>query len=211
MKYTFLGDIHANFEALPYILREANTDIVYQVGDYGWGFKNPPANEDLPCKLLAIRGNHDSPFKAKQDPNYLGDYGITPEGLFYVSGAWSIDKFYRTPEVDWWHDEELSIEDLMAAGELFLAEKPEIIMTHDCPAFLARVMVELGIAHRPENESWGRQPETKTSKYLEEMWNRATVKPRVWVFGHWHLHFDRLIRGTRFICVPIDTLQEVEI
>lgn len=211
MKYTFLGDIHANFEALPYILRECNTPVCYQVGDYGWGFKTPPSVEDLPCDLKAIRGNHDYPYAAKRDLVYMGDYGITEDGLFYVSGAWSVDRMHRTPEVDWWHDEELTDKDFEAAKNLYIAEKPEIVMTHDCPAFMARVMIELGIARRPENEGWGRHPETRTSVALENIWNSLPTKPKVWVHGHWHIPFDYVIRGTRFICVPIDTLQEVEV
>jgi hypothetical protein len=31
------------------------------------------------------------------------------------------------------------------------------------------------------------------------MWN--FYKPETWIFGHWHLSFDKVISGTRFICL----------
>jgi hypothetical protein len=27
-------------------------------------------------------------------------------------------------------------------------------------------------------------------------------KPKLWIFGHWHVPFDEVIAGTRFICLP---------
>lgn len=26
-------------------------------------------------------------------------------------------------------------------------------------------------------------------------------KPKLWLFGHWHMPFDEVVSGTRFICL----------
>lgn len=109
------------------ILTELKNDSI-QLGDLGIGFiktqnYNNKFNFD---NHKFIRGNHDNPEICKKHKNYLGDYGITSQGLFFISGADSLDKKYRTPMINWWQNEELTTNDFKKCLNLYKKEKPEI-------------------------------------------------------------------------------------
>ena len=36
---------------------------------------------------------------------------------------------------------------------------------------------------------------------LTALWRRLPQRPPLWVFGHFHRVHDRLVEGTRFVCV----------
>ena len=210
IRINFLGDVHGNFDQLPDLLNGIKTDVLC-VGDYGWGFEEPI---DLDVPFKTIRGNHDDPMKAKNHPHYLGDYGMTKEGIAYISGAYSIDRFHRVPGVSWWHNEELDEEDWYNIQDMFNEHNPKVVLSHDCPQMICRIMASIAIATNPITESWGYPPNpTKTSTKLQELWDSCgeLTKPRIWVFGHWHVPFDQIIRGTRFVCIPTLTVKEIEL
>jgi hypothetical protein len=125
---TFIGDVHALVdEYLGIIARYPRT---FQLGDFGFGeapgwincLSVPPYSENH----RILRGNHDSPAVAHQVPQCLADWGEW-NGVFYVAGADSIDKKWRTPGKSWWPDEELSQDELTKAIAAFEARKPEVV------------------------------------------------------------------------------------
>ncbi|MGY8690848.1 MAG: hypothetical protein ACKVHP_24310 [Verrucomicrobiales bacterium] len=42
------------------------------------------------------------PLVCRSNPRYLGEFGFSEDGLFWLSGAWSIDWQLRTEGVSWW-------------------------------------------------------------------------------------------------------------
>ena len=80
-----------------------------QLGDFGYGFAGYPYPKVLPKNHYFFRGNHDNPQICRDHPNYAKDYGMW-NGVFIVAGAHSIDKDQRTPQIDWWPDEQLSLD-----------------------------------------------------------------------------------------------------
>jgi predicted phosphodiesterase len=190
----FLGDIHGDFNEIPRKLemfsKMPGWNNLYQVGDFGLGFR-PSAQEpgNMGSNVHFIRGNHDDPARCRLHPNYMGDYGITPAGIFFVSGAWSIDQSYRIPGVSWWKEEELSEPELQAAYELYVKEKPRFVMSHTCPEFVTNLLIG---SHK-------RYHDRRTENYLQRMWQEH--RPETWVFGHWHTAYDQNTMGTRFVCL----------
>ena len=112
--------------------------------------------------------------------------------MFFCGGALSVNLKGRTEGLNWWPDEELSGPDFARIREKYLDEKPAIMVTHDCPHEVAQAVllhneIDKGVAI------------SRTRQAFQGMWER--YKPDTWVFGHWHLSMDKVISGTRFICL----------
>lgn len=188
-----IGDVHGKFERYKKIVSKIPESI--QVGDFGVGFPGHPSPDIINGWHRFIRGNHDSPGVAKKHLNYLGEYGyLEDKGIFYCGGADSIDKAYRTIGIDWWDDEQLSREQFAEATALFTRTKPEIVITHAAPVSVVEHMLS------PVYSSL-------TEAMLERM--LELHRPRIWIFGHYHMPFSREIKGTRFVC--LNELETMEI
>lgn len=197
-----IGDVHGHIGAYLLLVERAEGQPTFQVGDMAVGFQgvNLPKMSE---KNRFIRGNHDSPSECRKHPNYAGDYGYDEENrLFYLGGAWSIDQKWRTEGVSWWRDEELSYEELEKAADLYWDKKPEIVVTHDCPEEIGKLMVSIspsfyiiGVEGVKRSEKIG----TRTGHALQRMWEEH--KPKKWIFGHYHQDRNLVARGTEFTCL----------
>jgi Icc-related predicted phosphoesterase len=193
-KMRFIGDVHAKFLEYQFLISDCEIPSI-QVGDFGIGFNDwnaPPIVEMVAGNHRFIRGNHDNLSVCKKTVQWIPD-GTVEGNMMFVGGAWSIDRPWRTEGVDWWPDEELSIVELTAMIDTFVETKPEIMVTHDCPHSVADlILLRNGGGHKPNYP-------TRTGQALEMMF--AQHQPKIWIFGHWHINFDYIHNGTRFICL----------
>ncbi len=191
----FIGDIHAGWEQYIPILDDCEESV--QVGDYGIGFRPNPTLHFDAKKHRFIRGNHDDPLRCQSEINWIAD-GHTERGMMFVGGASSIDKELRTPYLDWWPEEQLSVDELEVMLEKYKQTKPRIMVTHECPNTVTHYF---GKPIMPDM--------SRTRNYLEQMfyWHQ----PEIWVFGHWHKNLDRVINGTRFICLDCFHYIDIEV
>lgn len=191
MSLTIIGDVHGKYERYYKIIRQSDTHPhTVQLGDFGFKY-NTLTNLD-PNNHKVLGGNHDNYDIIHKYPHYLGDYGISIVGeveFFYYRGAYSIDRQYRTIGIDWWEDEQVSIEQFMKARELYRKHKPKIVITHDCPEQIAYQML------KPHQKVY----QNMTGWSLQELFN--IHEPDLWIFGHWH--DPRIIQQgkTKFICI----------
>lgn len=181
----FIGDVHGKMDEYVSILPEHES---IQVGDFGIGFEENPIGRIDPLKDRFIRGNHDYPLGCTLQPNWIAD-GTYDGQIFFVGGAESTDRVYRTEGKSWWPDEQLSTSDLYKVIDSYVSVKPQIVVSHDapdpiCQYTLGRSMWEL----------------SRTQNALGSMW--ALHKPKLWIYGHYHKDFDGVYEGTRFICLP---------
>lgn len=184
-----IGDVHGKWAEYKKII-DQRQDCTVQVGDMGIGFGLYPDSFQYSHRF--IRGNHDNPTVCERHPNYLGDFGVF-NGVFYASGAKSIDQHLRTPNIDWWRDEELSYAKAEECIDYFKFVRPEVVVSHDCPESVA-------------SDMFGIKDKSFTRTFLQNMldaWN-----PDVWVFGHHHKD-KTLSRRTEFVC--LGELSTVEI
>lgn len=201
MKYTYIGDAHGKIARLREITDEyPGSDRVIQLGDMGFGFRHLPdalaASERFPENFYYIRGNHDSPTLARINRSYLGDFGqfqciIENQNVrsFFLGGAFSIDYMWRVPGKTWWNDEELSYTELESAISLYKAVRPEIMITHECPADIIPVLLAgLGGDYHAAKASC---QESRTSLALQAMLDEW--QPRYWFFGHHHVSKDIML------------------
>lgn len=213
-----LGDIHGQFGEINKACHKLNKRCgvanytLVQLGDMGVGFPEAEKRngiwipngqplddpESFPEQVKFIRGNHDNPEYCRKYPNYLGDYGFNEElGLFFVSGAMSHDKQYRTEGLDWWADEELSYQELQNCIDLYAKIKPDIVISHEPPV----------VAHKAIRKG-ASVDSSKTSQALQTMWEAH--RPKFWAFAHHHVIFEKMIGGTKFQCAAINQVIQVK-
>ena len=203
---TIVGDVHGRTKTyqkwLYHNLDPESRSI--QIGDMGLGFAGvglpAPGQPPLSENHKFFRGNHDSPEKCRAHKNYLGDYGyLEQDSLFWVAGAWSIDRAYRIEGVSWWPDEELSYAELEKAIDLYVEKKPRFVLSHEAPAKAANVL--LANLMGPYFLAEGECANSRTAQALEAM--LILHQPEKWVFGHYHVDKKFHVPGfdTEFICV----------
>lgn len=182
----YIGDIHGCDDLYAKALVGCRDSV--QVGDFGFGF--------IPEESLArwpggdghhmIRGNHDDPAKAAKHPGFIcSGYD---QGVFYVNGGFSIDREWLIEGVSWWPDEEHSYSQLEALIGIYVRHKPRRVVSHEGPASAVAALFE---------PTWF-EP-SRTSLALDAM--LSLHRPAEWIFGHWHKRRDKVIDGTRFICL----------
>jgi predicted phosphodiesterase len=201
-KTRYIGDVHGYVRELQLVLNNLPQEVtsVVQVGDMGVGFeKSKYWHTNLDNMMVRknakfIRGNHDSPNECKKMKSWIPDSTVIND-VMYMGGAWSIDHHWRTMGIDMWEDEELSYADLNIAINMFEIAQPRVMVTHDCPAEIAlELFIKTGNSLGGKN-----QFKTRTASALQAMFE--VHQPDLHIFGHWHTDVDKVVNGTRFICL----------
>ena len=194
-----ISDVHGHIDEYINICKEAEKLglSTVQLGDLGFYYSKMKKLD--PAKNFMFGGNHDNYDELPNLPHNLGDFGpksINGVDFFFVRGAWSIDKAYRTPGLDYWPQEELSFKQCQEALELYKQTKPEIVLSHDCPNEIRDVMLVKGLG------MGYKRYQTKTGDLLQAMLD--FWQPELFIFGHWHISFTHYLPKirTKFICLP---------
>ena len=201
----FIGDVHGFFDRYKKIIKKHPETI--QVGDMGVGFhrmigddrtpeRNPPYDAMAKGNHRFIRGNHDNPAVCRQHDFWIPD-GHVEGDMMFIGGADSIDKAYRIEGLSWWREEQLDYGEWVVTYDTYLKNTPRIMVTHDCPRSIYYHL----------HERVFETPDDATSRNLQYFFE--SHKPELWIFGHHHLSFDKVIDGTRFVC--LDELETMEI
>jgi len=208
---TLIGDIHGDLKAWYNLVQEAKQSV--QVGDFGIGFLSGETHEKLEEFFKAnqqhefIRGNHDNPALCKSMKNgYIPDGTVDVFGttkIMYIGGAESYDRNYRLlHNLPWWPEEELTYEEQLHVFDAYVAQKPDIVVSHDAPqTAIQKLMVDTGIVRHYQPSS--------TQKFLDALWKEH--QPSKWFFGHWHVDVTGTIENTEFKCLGINEACVVEI
>jgi len=188
---TLIGDVHGKYKRYHEIIREKDRHpYTLQLGDFGFRY-DTLKNVDS-TRHLILPGNHDNYNDCYNHSHFLGDYGHTSLNrvkFFYYRGAYSIDRQSRTVGIDWWEDEQVTVDQFMKARELYRQIKPDIVITHDCPDEVAFRLL------KPHQRKY----ENLTGWALQELFN--IHQPKIWRFGHWHQSWNMNISGTDFRCL----------
>lgn len=94
----------------------------------------------------------------------------------------SIDKHLRTPGIDWWEEEELSIPEFYQVLDNYESIKPNIIISHDCPT-----------------EVFNIKDTSRTRQFMDTM--LEIHRPKLWIFGHHHMSINKNVNNTNYICL----------
>ncbi len=218
MRLVCIGDVHGKTKEYQKIVRrlpEGQPSV--QLGDVGIGFPGVGLHK-MAEHHQWFRGNHDNPEKCRATTNYIGagsDWGFKPElSLFWMAGAFSIDRGWRTEGVDWWPDEQLSYDELGKAIDAYIAAKPRYMLSHEAPTKVGMILLADLIG--PYFAAKGECPNSRTAQALQSMFE--SHKPEEWVFGHYHVDKSLELNGpaefpwrTKFTCVAELSQYELEI
>lgn len=206
----WIGDVHGHFRQYKRIIADCPASI--QVGDLGIGFRycgdardgefmaNPPYDAMVAGNHRFIKGNHDNPSACRKHTQCIKD-GTVEGDIMYIGGALSIDRQWHTEGYDWWPDEELSISELNTLVDVYATAKPRVMVSHDCPETIARLMMA-------QDGSKIEMP-SRTRQALQSM--LEIHRPEIWLFGHWHVSLDKVIDGTRFVCLAELEYKDIDV
>lgn len=198
-----IGDVHGKTGDYKRLVRSMPPDQrSIQIGDMGVGFQGVRIHE-MSMNHRWFRGNHDAPAKCRAHKNYLGDWGYLPEDkLFWIAGAFSIDRAWRVEGISWWPDEELSVEELGRVYDYYVETKPKYVISHEAPSkAAARMLMDLTIGGDPGYFSAKLDCcHSRTAQAMQAMLD--VHQPDEWVFGHYHVSKTFDAQGTKFTCVP---------
>ncbi len=221
-----IGDIHCKLDEYLSIINSLTVPSI-QVGDMGLGdaFFVPPGGVDPPPLNghRFLRGNHDSPQLCRAHPNYLGEFGMDDNtGIFWVSGAISMDRQRRLASGSWWPDEELSDQQWMSLLADYERLKPEFVVSHECPGSVNQQMLNSIVPERIACRS--DVSDSRFAAYIEKkrkcsqsltctkMDSMLQVhRPERWAFGHYHKSWECNVGGTQFFCLAELEMRQFEL
>lgn len=210
-KLFITGDIHGrwgNFNQFLNTIRHRHqTKPIYVLccGDFGY-WPNLPNNLDHKdygiknhdIKVYFCDGNHDHHWElAKLKDNEIipnvyykkrGSVLTLPDdkNVLFMGGAASIDKYLRTPGVDWFPEETICDKDLDNLPDMNI----NMVVSHTCPSELVDIMCDMG------NKSKLNDPSPRALSYILEKYN-----PECWFFGHWHTFKPGKLYNTEWRCL----------
>jgi|19_taG_2_1085344.scaffolds.fasta_scaffold00076_59 predicted phosphodiesterase len=196
-----IGDVHGHHRQYKELIKDADYSI--QIGDMGFKDTYFHIHSVNPLSHVFIPGNHDDydhlPTQA------LGNYGHRHLGdpskglfeFFFIRGALSVDKKYRTEGVSWWREEELNTEQMNKAYTAWVRRMPQLVISHDCPHSIMQMFMA---------NDWKMLP-SSTGKLLEALY--AQRPPKLWIFGHHHNTKAIMKDDTLFVC--LDELDHIDI
>lgn len=186
MIYTRLvGDVHgiishqAKGRCYLSLIKKAQYSI--QLGDFGFDYRHLENVDATRHKILP--GNHEeyNEIDSGKWPHFLSHFGVHKIPLangemnfFYIRGGLSVDRQWRIPNRDWFPQEQLNFEQATAAAKLYEEVKPEIVISHECPAEIIELI---------SGNSFKLDP-SYTAKLLQACY--VFHQPKLWLFGHFH-------------------------
>lgn len=171
-KVTFVGDVHD--EVPKYLQETEGLDRVIQVGDFLCG--KTFFERYIPEHHRFIHGNHDDVRQYSRMPQFI-DPGTFCHGVFCIGGSDHSPRHRKPMDLP-------NLDFIRAAYKEYL---PEYVCSHTCPSVCGDLMTFGGYIEMP------------METFLGELF--MIHHPKLWVFGHWHKSWRRVINGTQFVCL----------
>lgn len=225
MRIGIFGDIHRSFDhfsdALHQIVKSKNIEAAIQLGDFG--ISRELAGHALvagpPVPLHVLDGNH-------EDFKYLNriikddtlrqwvenGFFYHPRGSVYefpgmragfIGGALNVDQPQKRGNGNVITNNEINL-----AMKTFSENCPDIIFSHSCPAGIGIGMKghhfhASGVANYIIMAGYDPGPHLDYGEVqLTHLWEGIDIKPKIWLFGHFHQYRQVQIDETRFLCLP---------
>lgn len=183
-----IGDIHGHTNRYEEIIKQEKCNESVQLGDFGFKDAHDWFLANIDCeKHKILFGNHDY-YPYLNSAHSLGDYYFDEKrSIFYVRGAFSIDYKHRLIGINWFDDEEIPLIKHSHIFSAYCKARPKYVVSHDCPQLIRNLVFDI-------------HERSLTSMLLEALFEQH--QPYMWVFGHHHKSKNRIVRNTRFICLP---------
>ena len=212
------GDTHGYLERMVNkIYRNHENSYIIHVGDFG-AYNESRIEKDYlrhlqialtekNCVLYVIRGNHDNPgrflkFHHPYDfPNiyFVPDYSelnLLGKKILLIGGAISIDRLYNEEGVRYWRDEPFVFD---ASYEYI---DYDLLITHTAPPMFRGEKSFKRIQHYIDQDTDLFNDLLQEQEKLKELYKR--VKPKEWIYGHFHFSENGIHENTKYRCLAID-------
>lgn len=210
-KIAFAGDWHDNFKYMwnaCYWAHQKGVQAIVHVGDFGF-WKNGIYYDDLNAQLikwnltlLFIDGNHENFPLLYSIPEHEEGYREIRSNIIHLprgfrwewsdqiftalGGAHSIDKGFRDDGVDWFKEEDITVDDMKKVID---GGYTDFLITHDAPKF-ARVPLNPEFA---QMFSYIDVFESEVSRFMIEKVCRE-IAPRFVFHGHYHVRYSDVVK-----------------
>lgn len=196
-KTLILGDIHGRWGEANDIIDQidlSQIDQIIQVGDFGFWptsldpdpyHNSPPWVRHFEIPFMWVDGNHEQfeilnnrhllkgPWKEFLNRYEYMPRGTVRDGILFIGGASSIDKYWRTNHVDWFMEEDISYKDKEAVLKNIEGKDIHTVISHEGP-------YEFNLENICPNRH-----DDANSRFLDIVLEE--VKPKHWFFGHYHI------------------------
>lgn len=220
-----VGDTHSVISVFNILDKIPEKSDIVHMGDFGLGFKNRVADitdlNNLNSKLLekeqrllVLRGNHDNPYFwseifSKENPyqriHFLKSYSygkFLDKKILFVGGGISIDRCYRTLNINYWRDE--GTEEVPPS-----LDKVDIVLSHDAPSYFNHPTETLqrerpifcALDNKLIAESFAQRD--KIDKIVE------LSKPSEFFSGHFHNEIQEEKRGVKYRCLNCEEIYKL--
>lgn len=208
MNYYLTGDLHGEGMRLANLIDKLDeNDTLIVLGDFGFIWDNSlelertmldALEKALPYTIAFVDGNHEN-FPMIQELETIEEwnggrigriskniihllrgevYNLNGKKVGVCGGADSIDISWRTQGISWWPEERIGVQDVQNFLEKTKNTKLDLVLTHDCPAFLVPLVKIYSNINEVSEPSVSQQR-------LQEIYNETTFAK--WYFGHWHM------------------------
>jgi predicted phosphodiesterase len=229
MRVLIVGDVHGGHRELAESLTRAQTDFrvaaAIQVGDFGFNRELMARAREEQCRfpvpLHVIDGNHEDhrwlrralltgagrTWKNELNLIYQPRPSVAVLGsskVGFLGGALHVDRPQQHNSLCGFPNYILQRNREQAVA-LFNRERPELIVTHSCPARIgiglhSSAEMQSGVAEHIAAAGFDPGPADDCGEVeLSRLWIELAYKPRTWVFGHFHRAHEATIEGTRFV------------
>ncbi|MEI6085082.1 MAG: metallophosphoesterase [Verrucomicrobiota bacterium] len=227
MRVLIIGDVHGRHRELAEALRQVQTDFgiaaAIQVGDFGFDERHLAQPVRYPVPVHVIDGNHEDhrwlrhalrhgaaeDWEKQANLIYqprpsVARLGATTVG--FMGGALHVDRPQKHNLLSGFPNYILRRHREQATA-LFNREKPELIVTHSCPAGIGIGVrsspdLEHGVAEHVVKAGFDPGPPDDCGEAeLGHLWRDLRYRPGGWVFGHFHRAHESTVEGTRFVCI----------
>lgn len=188
-----IGDVHGKIAEYEQLL----SGLTIQLGDLGFNSAHDRQlyRWNICSKHYVVFGNHDYYPYVNQPYSLNGCYEFEGYRVACIRGANSIDKAYRVVGQDWFAEEEQSYSELSNLIADIVKFKPDIIISHDCPQWIAK-------------DYFGIKDLSRTRQALQVL--SEMVSPQMWVFGHHHKSMKVSKCGVDYRCLTELEFMEIE-
>jgi predicted phosphodiesterase len=231
MRYLVAGDAHGCWYDLQVVIQQAirkyNIDACIQVGDFGFYVLVFDKNQNLKFNVpvYAIDGNHEQHWWLKESlakgagPIWKEKHNLeyVPRGTVwevdgckfgFFGGAMNVDRRQEGSSKNRTTNYPLRVEVKEAIKTFNDFGQLDFLITHSCPhsigvgmegksIFLETIEryieTPFGISTGPLNDC-GEQA-------LTDLWNGLTLKPKEWIYGHFHQIKQKKVQDTVFTCI----------
>jgi len=209
-----LGDTHGDYEKVHAASQIVGKEKLIILVDFGFVFNKALDGDKLqrlsklPTTILFVDGNHCN-FPALEKFPKIKKYGgivsklaknvfwlrrgqiykIDGHKCLTIGGAYSVDKRHRIPDVSWWHEENLSHDEMEKVLDVIdNFPKVDYVFTHTCPTSIITKM-DMGFSGKVNDTN---------ANFFETIWADKLLDFKHWYFGHFHVDVSV---DDKFTCV----------